>query len=144
MSYEFTVERTFAAPASRVFEAWTRAEDVSQWFGTDQVEVPLDAMRWTGVPGDVWTAQMRLPDGGTIDWTGEFVEATPGERVELTMTDQPELDARGRIEVDLVEVDGGTRMTMRQSGDGLTDEQAAGAAACWNGFFDVMQRLVES
>jgi uncharacterized protein YndB with AHSA1/START domain len=32
---------------------------------------------------------MVLPDGNTIDWTGEFLEVVPDRRLVLTMTDRP-------------------------------------------------------
>ena len=39
--------------------------------------------------GRAWSATMVLPDGNTIDWTGEFLEVVPDRRLVLTMTDRP-------------------------------------------------------
>src|ERR1700742_277611 len=56
----FEIDRDLAAPPSAVFAAWTTAEHFARWFGGKDVQVPADRLDY------------ELPDGNTIDWTGEF------------------------------------------------------------------------
>ncbi len=144
MSYSFTVTRTFDAPRELVYDAWVTPEHFSEWFGTDAVEVPLDSLSMDVREGGQWNAIMRLPDGNSMDWTGEYVELDRPAKLALTITDQPADPARALVSVLFNELDGGTEMVMTQSGDyeGFGDEQIAATIAGYNGFFDVMERLV--
>ena len=68
----FEIDRDFAAPPSAVFAAWTTAEHFARWFGGKDVQVPADRLDYEPAAGRAWSATMVLPDGNTIDWTGEF------------------------------------------------------------------------
>jgi uncharacterized protein YndB with AHSA1/START domain len=143
VSEPIVIVRTFAAPRERVFGAWTTPADFSAWFGTADVEVPLDTLRMDVREGGVWSAVMRLPGGGSIDWAGEYVELDRPARIAMTMTDRPDEPAGEPLTVDLEEVAGGaTRMTMTQTAGEFTDEQRAMTIQGWNGFLDVMEGLV--
>ncbi|MGZ8705182.1 MAG: SRPBCC family protein [Aeromicrobium sp.] len=142
MTDAFTITRTFAAPRELVYSMWTRSEHFSVWFGTDAVEVPLDTLSLDVRVGGVWNAVMHLPDGNTIDWHGEYTEVDPPERLAFTMDDDPSSDSVEPVIVVLVEVDGGTEMTLTQPRGGFTDEQVAQTIAGYNGFFDVMEKLL--
>ncbi|MCU1482613.1 MAG: hypothetical protein JWQ19_3399 [Subtercola sp.] len=85
---------------------------------------------------------MHLPDGNQIDWVGEYLEVDAPSRLAFTMTDDPSNPARETVTVTLGEVDGGTEMTMTQSGGNLTEEQYAQTIVGYNAFFDVMERLL--
>lgn len=89
-----------------------------------------------------WKAVMHLPDGNTIQWHGEYTEVDPPERLAFTMTDDPSSDAREPVTVVLVEVDGGTEMTLTQTGGHLTEEQRAQTVIGYNGIFDAMEKLL--
>ena len=140
----FTIVRTFAAPPEAVFAAWTTPEHFSAWFGGAASEVPVETVSMDVRPGGAWSARMFAgPDRYEISWTGEFVEVDPPARLVLTMTDQPGAPARDGVTVSLAPVNGGTEMTVVQSGGNLTPEQYEQAKAGWNSFFDVMGLLVE-
>jgi uncharacterized protein YndB with AHSA1/START domain len=108
--------------------------------------VPLDTLPRDVREGGVGTAVMHLPDGNTIDWTGEYVSLDRPAALAITITDRPAEPARGLVTVTLTEVDGGTEMVMTQSGDSdeFGEEQIAATIAGYNGFFDVMERIVTS
>jgi len=137
-----TITRTFAAPRELVYAAWTRPEHFAVWFGTEAVRVPLDTVAMDVRVGGAWTAVMHLPDGNTIDWHGHYTEVDPPGRLALTISDDPTSDAYEPVTVVLSEVDGGTEMTLTQTGGNLTPEQYAQAAIGYNGFFDAMQKLL--
>lgn len=142
MSDTITVTRTFAAPRERVYAAWTTPEQFAAWFGTAAVDVPLETLSLDVRVGGQWEAVMHLPDGGTINWAGEYSVVDPPARLVLTMTDEPGADPGEPITVDFVEADGATQMTLVQPAGDFTAEQQAATAAGYGGFFDEMERLV--
>src|ERR1700748_2684521 len=96
----FEIDQDFAAPPSAVFAAWTTAEHFARWFGGKDVQVPDDRLDYEPATGRPWSATMVLPDGNTIDWTGEFLEVVPDRRLVLTMTGQPGEPVRLAITVE--------------------------------------------
>lgn len=143
MSEPIVITRMFAAPRERVFDAWTTAADFSAWFGGADVEVPLDTLRMDVREGGAWTAVMRLPDGASLDWAGEYVELDRPRRLRMTMTDVPAEPAGEPLRVELEEVAGdATLMTFTQTVGDFTPEQRAMTIQGWGSFFDVMEGLV--
>jgi uncharacterized protein YndB with AHSA1/START domain len=142
MTDGLSITRTFAAPPELVYAAWTKPEHFSVWFGTEDVDVPLDTLSVDVRVGGKWNAVMHLPDGNTIHWVGEYTEVNPPNRLAFTMTDEPAQPAGEPITVDLAAVDGGTEMTLKQPRAGLTDEQLEQTVIGYNGFFDAMAKLL--
>jgi uncharacterized protein YndB with AHSA1/START domain len=139
---ELTITRTFAAPRELVYEAWTRPEHFAVWFGSAAIEVPLDTVSMDVRVGGEWKAVMLLPDGKRINWIGEYIEVDPPARLAFTMTDDPANPTRVPVVVTLDEVDGGTEMTLVQTGSGFTAEQQAMTIAGYNSFFDDMEKVL--
>lgn len=78
---EVVVQRTFAAPRARVFEAWTQPEHAVRWYGPRGATVPvceLDAR-----PGGAFRVCMRMPDGAECWEEGVFQEFVAGQRLVL-------------------------------------------------------------
>lgn len=125
-----------------MFTAWTAPEHFARWFGGKDVQVPLDGLDFVAEPGRTWTAQMVLPDGDTIDWTGEFVEVVPHTRLVFTITDKPSEEGRARVVVELTPIDGGTHMHFTQETPGFTPEQQDGVLHGWQGFMDELEHIV--
>jgi uncharacterized protein YndB with AHSA1/START domain len=142
MTDGLTITRTFAASRELVYAAWTRPEHFSVWFGTDAVDVPLDTLSMDVRVGGAWNAVMHLPDGATIQWVGEYTEVDPPRRLAFTMSDDPSSPSREPVTVVLAEVDGGTEMTLTQTGGNLTEEQYAQTVIGYQGFFDAMEKLL--
>lgn len=135
------ITRDFAAPPAAVFAAWTTPRDFAQWFGGKDIRVPLDSLDYRAEPGRTWSAQMILPDGATMDWTGEFLEVVPDERLVLTITDRPAEPARAKIVVELTAIATGTRMHFTQETPGFSPEQQEGTLAGWQSFIDEIERI---
>jgi uncharacterized protein YndB with AHSA1/START domain len=144
MSDGFTITRTFNAPAKRVYEAFTRPEDFSVWFGTAAISVPLETLHMDVRVGGKWTAVMHIPGYGTKDWAGEYTELVPYKRLAFTLTDEPSLPAGEPVTVDLKESGGRTEMTFWQARHGFSDEQIEAVKNGYGGFFDEMGRIVEA
>ncbi|MFI6349491.1 SRPBCC domain-containing protein [Streptomyces sp. NPDC050560] len=134
------LDRSFAAPPAAVFAAWTTPQHFARWFGGKDVQVPLDSLEFIAEPGRTWSARMVLPDGNTIDWTGEFIEVTPDERLVFTMTDRPAEPGRARIVVELTATADGTRMHFTQEAPGFSPEQKEGLLAGWQSFIDELEQ----
>jgi uncharacterized protein YndB with AHSA1/START domain len=135
------ITRDFAAAREQVWAAWTTPASFAQWFGTRVVSVPADRLSWDVREGQDWAAVMVLPDGAEIDWRGRFTLVDAPQRLEFTMTDEPE-EAFSPITVELTEVAGGTRMVVVQGGGFMPAEGYRQAGNGWGGFFDVMADVI--
>ena len=113
-----------------MFAAWTTAEHFARWFGGKDVQVPADRLDYEPVVGGTWSATMVLPDGNTIDWTGDFVEIVPDERFVFTMTDRRADPQRLAITVELSPTADGTHMHMTQAAPTFTRQQREATIAC--------------
>lgn len=142
MPSDVIVTRTFSAPRELVYEAWTKPEHFSVWFGTDAVDVPLDTLALDVRVGGAWKATMNLPDGNQIHWAGQYTEVDPPERLSFTMTDDPANPSDVPIVVEFKEVSGGTEMTLTQLAGDFTQEQVDATIMGYNGFFDAMEKVL--
>ncbi|KQZ84305.1 hypothetical protein ASD56_09985 [Microbacterium sp. Root166] len=144
MTEYFTITRTLRAPRELVFEAITKPEHFAVWFGTAAVTVPQESLTMDVRPGGAFRAVMELPDGNRIDWAGEYKVVEPPSHLSMTLTDQPGDDAGLPVLFDLVEVDGGTELTISQDRSDFSDEQVAATIAGYNAFVDDMEDVLES
>ncbi|KFF60347.1 hypothetical protein JF66_05260 [Cryobacterium sp. MLB-32] len=136
------ITRRFATSPERAYALWTDPEQFSVWFGTEAVRVPLDTLSMDVRVGGSWNAVMHLPNGSTIQWTGDYTEVDPPVRLAFTMTDDPANPAREPVAVDITAVDGGADMTLTQTGGNLSEEQYAQTAIGYNAFFDAMENVL--
>jgi uncharacterized protein YndB with AHSA1/START domain len=67
------IERILEAPRARVFQAWTEADQVAEWYGPPHAEIPLDGIRIELRVGGRWEVTMVLP-GGTQFVAGYEIE----------------------------------------------------------------------
>ena len=77
---QIVVTRIFDAPRPVVFEAWTKAEHVAQWW--DPSGVPLAVCEIDLRPNGAFRWVNRAPDGGEgHSFTGNYREIAPPERL---------------------------------------------------------------
>lgn len=136
----YTIVRHFDAPRELLWRAWTDPEHFARWWGTaqvDVVDVDLDVRDEGG-----WRATMILQDGRQIQWSGKYTEVRPMDRLVVAFTDVPDGDEFDYFTVSFADRDGGTEMTLRQSGGHLTDEEYEEARVGTNSFLDEMDALV--
>jgi uncharacterized protein YndB with AHSA1/START domain len=88
----FVISRTFAAPVQRVWNAWTKRDELMQWFGPKGVTMPAAKLDFR--PGGIFLYCLRLPDGKEM-W-GKFVyrEIVPLKKIVLVNSFS---DAQGGI-----------------------------------------------
>jgi uncharacterized protein YndB with AHSA1/START domain len=76
---ELAFTRVLDAPRETVFEAWTKVEHVSRWWGPNGFTTTTEVMDVR--PGGVWRYVMHGPDGVDYPNVVEYIEVVPPERM---------------------------------------------------------------
>jgi uncharacterized protein YndB with AHSA1/START domain len=137
------MERTFAAPAQRVFDAFTSEEVIRRWWHPDPDWDTPEVLVDLRIGGTVRVV-MRDPRADVrYGGGGEYVEIDPPRRLAFTWTwDDDREHVRQLIEIDFEETDGVT--TMRFTHNDLWDEDAvASHEEGWTSAFDNLAGVVE-
>jgi uncharacterized protein YndB with AHSA1/START domain len=143
MTGPLVIIRTFEARRERVWAAWTRPEDFAAWFGTEAVEVPAATVSLDVRTGGAWSAEMRLPEGDTVHWFGEYTSVDPPEHLAFTMNDDAARPPYPEpVTVSLAETDAGTQMTVTQPQGDFSDAEMGHMETSYQAFFDAMEDLV--
>ncbi len=133
------IERTFAAPAEDVFDAWTSPEVMRRWFHceadweTPEAEVDLR------VGGRVRVV-MRKPDGTEAGARGEYTLIDRPHRLVMTWTFDDDPSNEQLIELSFSESDGATTVLIVNTGIS-TDERRKAQDWGWNGCLDQLERV---
>jgi uncharacterized protein YndB with AHSA1/START domain len=80
---EFLIARTFEAPRSLVFQAWTDPRQMAQWWGPHAFTIPVCEMDPRA--GGEWLIVMRGTDGTDYAAQGVYREVAASERIVFTM-----------------------------------------------------------
>lgn len=77
------IQRTYAAPREKVFQAWTDPEALKQWWGPEGYATPSAEIDLR--PGGRYRLGMKkLPDGDVFFLSGIFQEVRPPEKLVYT------------------------------------------------------------
>ena len=135
------IERTFAASAESVFDAWTSPEVMRRWFhcasdwDTPEAEVDLR------VGGQVRVV-MRKPDGTEPAAQGEYTVIDRPHRLVMTWTFDDEPSNKQLIELSFSEAKGSTTVLMVNSRIS-TDERRDAQDWGWRGCLDELERVLD-
>jgi uncharacterized protein YndB with AHSA1/START domain len=138
--YVVRIERTFAASAEDVFDAWTSPEVMRRWFhcapdwSTPEADVDLR------VGGRVRVV-MRKPDGTEAEMHGEYTLIDRPHRLVMTWTFHDDPSNEQLMELTFSESDGSTTVLLvnsRISTDERRDSQDWG----WRGCLDQLERVL--
>lgn len=133
------LRRTYNAPTHRVFRAWIDVHDLINWFTPDPDS-----------PARVSDVEVRIGGGfkaefgpsGETPWIErvQYQEIDPPRRLVMLghMTRDGEHVAITRYAIDLVGVDGGTELTLTETG--ATPEQLEERAGGWSGTLENLAR----
>ena len=138
--YVVRIERTFAASAEEVFDAWTSPQVMRRWFhvapdwDTPVAEVDLR------VGGKVRVV-MRRPDGTEAEAQGEYRLIDRPHRLVMTWAFEDDLSNVQLIELSFSQSEGSTTVLMVNSGVS-TDERRDRQDVGWRGCFDELERVL--
>ncbi len=107
---ELLLTRSIDAPRRVVFEAWSRPEHVSRWWGPRGFTLSACEMDFRA--GGRFRYVMRGPDGAEYPFDGVYDEIVPPERIVFTGTVG---DEEIRTTVTFAEHGGRTTLTVRQT-----------------------------
>ncbi len=79
---ELVITRTFDAPRSLVFEAWSRSERLSRWWGPRGFTLPVCYVDFR--PGGAFRFVMRGPDNQDYPFDGFYREIVAPEKIVFT------------------------------------------------------------
>jgi uncharacterized protein YndB with AHSA1/START domain len=135
------IERTYQAPAQKVFDAWTSEEVMRRWFHGEHAWETTEAKVDLRLGGTVRVV-MRDPDKDVeYGGGGHYTEIDPPTRLAFTWTWDEE-DRETLIELDFEEADGAT--TVRLTHNGLEDEESVHSHEDgWSNCLDNLGRELE-
>ncbi len=140
MSQTVRIERSFAAPAEDVFDAWTSPEVMRRWFHcgpdweTPVAEVDLRV-------GGAVRIVMRRPDGRTAGARGTYTVIDRPHRLEMTWTFDDDPSSQQLIELAFSEAEGSTTVVLINR-EISTDERREAQDEGWRLCLDELERLL--
>jgi uncharacterized protein YndB with AHSA1/START domain len=134
------VRRTFAAPPARVFQAWTRPEELKRWAAPGPMETPLAEVDLR--VGGQYRIHMRAPDGAEHRVFGVYREVDPPRRLVYTWTweDDPEV-IDSVVTVEFHDRGGSTEVVLRHEALPNKDRRDKHEVG-WNGCLDKLASVV--
>ena len=140
--HTLTMERTFAAPAQRVFDAFTSEEVMRRWWHAEHDWETPEARVDLRVGGEVRVVMRNPHSDVRYGGGGEYTEIDPPSRLAFTWTWDDDADrARQLIEIEFHEAGGAT--TVRLTNSGLRDEESvASHEEGWGGALDNLERTL--
>ena len=133
------IERTFAASAEDVFDAWTSPEVMRRWFhcapdwATPEAEVDLRL-------GGKVRVVMRMPDGTEVEAQGEYTLIDRPQRLAMTWIFHDDPYNEQLIELSFSESDGSTTVLLVNSGISTAERREAQDWG-WHGCLDELERV---
>lgn len=138
--YVVRIERSFAASAEKVFDAWTSPAVMRRWFHcepdweTPEAEVDLRV-------GGVVRILMRRPDGSQAGARGEYTLIDRPRHLVMTWTFDDEPTNRQLLELSFTESKGSTTVLLINSGIS-TKRRGEGQDWGWRGCLAQLERLL--
>jgi uncharacterized protein YndB with AHSA1/START domain len=139
---EIVITRIFAAPRLIVFDAMTKPEYVTRWYGLKILTMTVCEIDLR--VGGKWRYVLRAPDGSEHGFTGEYREIVHPERI--VSTENYEALEPGHemlVTMTLDEWDGKTTLTSRIVYQSQSDRDAHLQSGMEHGMRETFERLTE-
>jgi uncharacterized protein YndB with AHSA1/START domain len=134
------IERTFRAPAQKVFDAWTSEEVMRRWWHAERDWETPEAVVDLRVGGAVRVVMRNPSTGAEYGGGGRYTEIDPPRRLAFTWL-WDDNATRTLIELDFEEHDGVT--TVRFTHSDLWDEEAVRSHEDgWSKCFENLERVL--
>ncbi|HEY4110892.1 alpha/beta fold hydrolase [Puia sp.] len=88
---ELVIDRLLNAPVALVWEAWSRPEHISHWWGPKGFTTTMHLMEFR--PGGRWEFILHGPDGTDYDNKSVFLEIVPARKIVYEHTSWPHIIA---------------------------------------------------
>jgi uncharacterized protein YndB with AHSA1/START domain len=136
---EIVFTRVFNAPAQRVFDAWTKPEQLVCWYGCHSstliaCDVDLQV-------GGAYHFVVRMIDGAKHPIAGRYREIEPPKRLVFTERFDNDPNKEALVTLTLDEHDGQTTLTMRALYRSLEDRNALLDIGVEKGAAETLDRL---
>ncbi|MFL5581463.1 MAG: SRPBCC domain-containing protein [Gemmatimonadaceae bacterium] len=131
------VRRLIRAPRQRVFDAWTKAEELRAWHAPGPLTVSLAEIDLR--PGGAYRIHMREPDGKEHRVAGVYREVDPPRRVVYTWSwegDHPVKDSV--VTLEFHDRDGATEVVLTHEGI-VDDKERASHTGGWTSILDKLE-----
>jgi uncharacterized protein YndB with AHSA1/START domain len=145
------ISRTFRAPRERVFNAWTKPEQLQRWLGPEGFAV-LEA-HFDPRPGGEHrvvirgTPQPKSPDDKPVEVTGAswgvYLDVEPYTLLRFTWNADWAPGEESVVTVRLSDADGGGTLMDFNHDKFLTPESAKGHSHGWSSAFNKLAKFVE-
>jgi uncharacterized protein YndB with AHSA1/START domain len=138
---EVRIERTFAASAEQLFDAWTSPEVMARWlrceadWGTSVAEVDLRI-------GGTIRVVMRKPDGTESEMAGEFTVIDRPHRLEMTWTFFDDPGNLQLMELAFTELEPGRTRAVLVNSRIASDQRRSSQEWGWRGCLDQLEQLL--
>ena len=140
-------------PVNKVWNAWTKPENLMRWWGPAGYTSPFWTMNFT--TGGKYHACMRKPDGTDIWSTGIFTEIIPQKKIVFTDSfadsngrvvdpsyyDMPAMQPELLVTVEFEDVSGKTGITLQHAG--LPASIADDCIKGWQSSLDKLERKLK-
>jgi uncharacterized protein YndB with AHSA1/START domain len=130
------IKRTFPAAPQAIFDAWTKGELLSAWFGLPDADVTASC---DAQVGGAWELTMRMPTG-EVAFSGVYEEVDAPSHLAYTMQ-VAGAPGTEHCTVDIAPHADGSEMRFTQGGDNLTIEQYEQTTAGYAVFFERLDAL---
>ena len=140
VSFTLNMSRRINAPRDRVFEAFTKLDQLRQWWGPQGFTLPTAELDLR--VGGKYRFDMQSPDGSVYVVGGTYTEINPPEKLAYTWhwegaTEEPET----LVTIEFRDVDGATELLLTHSKFSTPQEQANHEEG-WVGCLDRLTGLV--
>jgi uncharacterized protein YndB with AHSA1/START domain len=134
------IERTFNAPATKVFEAWTSAEVLRRWWHAEHDwETPIARVD-VRVGGAIRLVMRNPIDGSEHGGTGEYLVIEPPRRLAFSWVWDSEPAKRQLVELEFI--DRGERTTVVMTHTGIPEAETGDYRDGWQNSFDNLDRAL--
>ena len=140
------IEAVFSASAIRLFDAWTKPDQLRRWFGTDPTD--LQDIHVDLREGGVWRFTMRCSEDREEFLEGRYLEIVPGEKLAFswshnvkTAEGKHDQTPPSRVTIHFEPMGSATRMTLEHR-EIVTDGGRIGVRKGWVASFQALADLV--
>jgi uncharacterized protein YndB with AHSA1/START domain len=110
---EIVITREFAAPRARVFDAWTKRDQLMRWYGCAEMIVASCEMDVR--EGGTYRIVTRMPDGSEHAHSGVYKTVDRPARLVFVERYEPVPGSDHEVALSFTEAGGVTTMTMRRT-----------------------------